>query len=101
MSDMSSRPTTWYEEERSRILYTCEEKFDGNMVLLIIDLENQLKKVQAEHDALMKIVHDVVGCPECIHEEKPHGNPICKDCGILGKNWVWRGIREKKEGDPA
>ena len=98
---MCDKPSTWYEEERSRILYTCEEKYDGNMVAFVIDLETQLKKLQAERDALMKIVHDVVGCPECIHEEKPISNPICKDCGVLGKNWVWRGTPDQKGSDPA
>jgi hypothetical protein len=47
----------------------------------------------------MKIVHDVIGCPECIHEEKPADNPICKSCGILGKNWVWRGVTDQKGSD--
>lgn len=99
MSDMSSRPSTWYEEERSRILYTCEEKYDGNMIMLVMHLENELKKVQAERDALMKIVHDEIQCGECIHIVEPHDNPLCKDCGILAKNWVWRGIQEQKGGN--
>lgn len=86
---MREKSSTWYEDERSRILYTCEEKYDGNMVAFVIALEK-------ERDCLMKIVHDVIGCPECIHEEKPADNPVCKSCGILGKNWVWRGIQESE-----
>lgn len=81
------KPLTSYEDERSRILYTCEEKYDGSMVAYVIDLESQLKAAKTERDYLMKLVHDVIGCSECVHEEKPIDNPICKTCGVLGKNW--------------
>jgi hypothetical protein len=98
---MSSKPSTWYEEERSRILYACEENYDGNMIMLVMVQEEKLKKVQAERDALMKIVHDVVGCSECVHEANPLEQPPCNGCGILGLNWKWRGIQEQKGSERA
>ena len=101
MCDMSSRPSTWYEEERSRILYTCEEKFDGNMVAYVIDMENKMAALQQERDALEKIVHDVVGCSECVHESNPLEQPPCNGCGILGLNWKWRGIQDQKGSERA
>ena len=58
--------------------------------------QQTLEQVILERDHLMKLVHDVIGCPECVHEEKPLDNPICKACGVLGKNWVWRGLPDEK-----
>lgn len=98
---MREKSSTWYEDERSRILYTCEEKYDGNMVAYVIDMESQIICLRNERDHLMKLVHDVIGCPECVHEEKPLDNPICKACGVMGKNWAWRGMPDEKGSDRA
>ena len=96
---MNERSSTWYEDMRRDILYTCEERFDGSMVMFVKHLQDELKKVQAERDVLLKITHNAVGCKVCAHDDDPHEHPACKDCGILGKNWVWRGIQERKGGN--
>ena len=90
----------WYEEERSRILYTCEEKYDGNMVMLVLVLEEKLKKVQAERDQLFKDVTLGTVCECCLHEEQPTNSPVCKTCNGRN-NWVWRGMPDEKGSDQA
>lgn len=50
----SERPSTWYEDTRSRILYTCEERYDGSMVAYVMDLQRQLEEKQAALDALRR-----------------------------------------------
>lgn len=45
---------TAYEDMRSRILYTCEEKYDGSMVAYVIDLESQLTALKAELEQIRK-----------------------------------------------
>lgn len=92
MCDMSSRPSTWYEEERSRILYTCEEKYDGNMVAYVIDLESQLAERKLELDALIHCLG--VKCLVCKHADKDEDEEPCRDCDHTN-GFKHFGIRKK------
>ncbi len=115
---IEKKPSTWYEDERSRILYTCEEKYDGNMVAYVIDLESQLIGMKLERDQLMADLKSgfsicnfckydkfmVTHCDEsdfdcvaCRHTEE------CKCLGCTNKNnmWEWRGMPDEKGSDRA
>ena len=115
---MHEKSSTWYEDERSRILYTCEEKYDGSMVAYVIDLESQLIGLRLAHEALMNDLKNCVcscdyckytrtmdflcdesdfDCVACRHTEE------CKCLGCTDKNnhWEWRGMPDEKGSDQA
>ena len=113
MCDMSSRPSTWYEEERSRILYACEEKYDGNMVAYVIELESQLIGLKLEHEAMLNDIKNIaVTCDICKYSNI--FTPMCDEadcdcvacryteeckclsCTSTNNNFEWRGIQDKK-----
>ena len=95
------KPSTWYEDERSRILYTCEEKYDGNMVAYVIDLESQLTKLKQEQDELIK--HLGVKCLICKHADLDEDEGPCRICDYTNgyKSFVWRGLVDQKGSDQA
>ena len=98
---MCEKSSTWYEEERSRILYTCEEKYDGNMVAFVIDLEKQIANLKLEQD--MMINCGVVKCLVCKHGDLDEDEEPCRDCHRTNgyKGFVFRGISDQKGSDQA
>lgn len=115
---MRERSSTWYEDERSRILYTCEEKYDGSMVAFVIDLESQLIGLKLERDQLMAdLKSGVESCNSCKHlktmefqcYDEEFNCSMCRyteECKCLGctsenNNWEWRGMPDEKGRDQA
>ena len=98
---IEKKPSTLYEEERSRILYTCEEKYDGNMVAYVIDLESQMTQLKQEQDELIRCLG--VKCIICKHADLDVDEGPCHVCDYTNgyKSFVWRGIQGQKEGDQA
>lgn len=115
---MCEKSSTWYEEERSRILYTCEEKYDGNMVAFVIDLESQLTGLKLEHEALMNDLKNCVcSCDYCKYartqdvlcDEADFNCSVCRyteECKCLNctnedNHWEWRGMTDQKGSKQA
>ena len=63
---------------------------------LHFDALDYIRRLEAEREALLKIVHDYAGCKECVHVSIKPELPPCSDCGVLGKNWVWRGAGKEQ-----
>lgn len=55
-----------------------------------------IQQLEAERDALLKVACRYSGCYECKHYHNPSEQPPCLDCGVLGKNWEWRGAPDKE-----
>lgn len=55
-----------------------------------------IQQLEAERDALLKVACRYSGCYECKHYHNPSEQPPCIDCGVLGKNWEWRGALDKE-----
>jgi len=101
-----------HEDVRSRILYTCEEKYDGSMVAFVIDLESQLIGLKLERDQLMADLKSIAACDFCKYDstfdtlcdEADFDCVACRhteECKCLGcttKNnlWEWRGLTDQK-----
>lgn len=114
---MCDKSSTWYEDERSRILYTCEEKYDGNMVAYVIDLESQLTGLKLEHEALLADLKNSVNCDCCKYEHtmdtlcdesdfdcvscRYTEECKCLNCTDKNNNWEWRGMTDQKGSEQA
>lgn len=86
---------TAYEDMRSRILYTCEEKYDGSMVAYVIDLESQLTALRKERDQLMKDVS--TSCECCVFIDVNSSEEPCSFCMKHDYcHFRWRGIQDQK-----
>lgn len=96
--------STRYEDMRSRILYTCEQQYDGSMVAYVkhlvdtIDqLEGALEYVLNERDQLLE---DLRGdCGVCAHDDKEADEEPCNRCA-LNDCWAWRGVPDQKGEKP-
>lgn len=108
-----------YDEMRSRILNTCDARFDGSMVDFVAYLtdkvdhmEHALEKALNERDALLDDLKAVdIDCKTCAHSnENPDGclsndcdcrfcpeACFCKVCTADKSNYKWRGIQNKEE----
>lgn len=60
------------------------------------DAIEYIRRLEAERDALLKVACRYSGCYECKHYHNPSEQPPCNDCGVLGKNWTWRGAPDKE-----
>lgn len=67
---------------------------DQSVVIHCADI--LINSLEADREALLKIAHDYAGCSECIHVDNKPELPPCSDCGVLGKNWVWRGAGKEQ-----
>ena len=72
----------------------CVERMSADALVMI-------ERLEADREALLKIAHDYAGCSECIHMDNKPELPPCSDCGVLGKNWVWRGAGKEQTNENA
>jgi hypothetical protein len=60
------------------------------------DILSYVRQLEAERDVLLKVARDYAGCSECKYVDNSPEQPPCNDCGVLGKNWTWRGAPDKE-----
>ena len=69
-----------------QVFIETEEVIDPKTIPIVQELREQLAKLTAEHDALLK---ELAGeCGVCAHYEKCRNNPCYF---INGNMWEWRG----------
>ena len=83
-----------YDDPLRKCQSRCIHDMFKDSLALIIQLE-------ADREALLKIAHDYAGCSECINVDNKPELPPCCDCGVLGKNWVWRGAGKEETNENA
>lgn len=66
-----------------------------------LEAAEMMERLEADREALLKIAHDYAGCSECIHVDNKPELPPCSSCGVLGKNWVWRGAGKEQTNENA
>lgn len=81
------------DDDEKQLAYRCGEN--------IGDVLEYMSQLEADREALLKIAHDYAGCSECIHVDNKPELPPCSDCGVLGKNWVWRGAGKEQTNENA
>jgi hypothetical protein len=81
------------DDDEKQLVYRCGEN--------IGDVLEYMSQLEADREALLKIAHDYAGCSECVHVDNKPELPPCRDCGVLGKNWVWRGAGKEQTNENA
>lgn len=66
---------------------------------LCMDSHTYIEQLERERDAAVADLKLARNCRTCKNFAKEPGEKPCSNCGIAGRNYEWRGVKEEKTNE--